>query len=1096
MKKLFLLLMTVLSVSLCASAQMRTVTGTVVEEANDEPVIGASVTPAGSTKGVVTDIDGNFELQVPAGVKAITVSYVGFTTQTVAITGSHLHIALKNSAEVLNDVIVVAYGVSKKSEYTGSAGVIKSDELEDALVSNVTNAVSGKIAGVQTFSSNGQPGTSASIRVRGTGSINAGSTPLYVVDGLPFDGDISTISPTDIESMTVIKDAASTALYGARGANGVILVTTKRGKEGNAKITVDMRWGANTRAVPQYKVITDARQYIETVYNAYANSAETEHGYEGLDKHNYALSNIWSSLGYQTWSVPAGQTIIGTNGKFNPNATPGYVDGNYYYIADDWTKGTLSTGLRQEYNLNITGGTERLSYYISGNYLEDEGLITNSHFNRLSTRAVIDYQAKKWLKIGANLSYTYTNSGYPDDQTSSGSTGNAFELVNSLAPVYPMYIRDAQGNILYNTTYNRPIFDYGDGADYGLGRTGYTRNTLSSSNPAGDLLYNTEDYLADVFDGKWYATLTPISGLTVTGTAGYHVDNTREHYLANNLYGQSANYGGTAAQAAYRYRTINLQALATYARQFGDHNLSLMLGFENQSYQVETVSASGQSLYNPGSFVVSNTIDEKTGSGSQANLVHRGLLANFKYNYLGRYYFTLAGRRDGSSRFAPEHRWGNFWSVSGGWDISKESFMAETKSYLDMLKFKISFGQNGNDNIGYNYNAYADQYHITGADGVWADGELTYKGNRDITWETSNSFNTGFDFSFWHGKLSGSLEYYQRQTSDMLFYLPVAPSLGYSSYPANVGSMRNNGFELELNYTILDNRDITWDVNANLTMAGNKVLHLDPSIVNTNTSWQEDSQMGWLSGSSMYVEGKSMYNLWMVEYAGVNPENGNALYYTWGNKLDENGDKIPYSYEDDGVTVKEYVKERQTTESYSEAYNNGRIETGNLAPKGYGGFGTSISSHGIDFSAQFAYQFGGRLYDSAYAGYMYGGYYSSLGTNMHQDLLNAWTPTNTNTDVPRLDAEGDTGYYAGSTSTRFLVSSNYLSLNNITLGYTFPQKWVRKAYLDNVRIYFAAENVALWSARKGLDPRQSYTSSSNSTYSPIRSISGGVKVTF
>jgi hypothetical protein len=254
--------------------------------------------------------------------------------------------------------------------------------------------------------------------------------------------------------------------------------------------------------------------------------------------------------------------------------------------------------------------------------------------------------------------------------------------------------------------------------------------------------------------------------------------------------------------------------------------------------------------------------------------------------------------------------------------------------------------------------------------------------------------------------------------------------------------------------------------------------------------------MGWLSGSSMYVEGKSMYNLWMVEYAGVNPENGNALYYTWGNKLDENGDKIPYSYEDDGVTVKEYVKERQTTESYSEAYNNGRIETGNLAPKGYGGFGTSISSHGIDFSAQFAYQFGGRLYDSAYAGYMYGGYYSSLGTNMHQDLLNAWTPTNTNTDVPRLDAEGDTGYYAGSTSTRFLVSSNYLSLNNITLGYTFPQKWVRKAYLDNVRIYFAAETVALWSARKGLDPRQSYTSSSNSTYSPIRSISGGVKVTF
>jgi hypothetical protein len=308
--------------------------------------------------------------------------------------------------------------------------------------------------------------------------------------------------------------------------------------------------------------------------------------------------------------------------------------------------------------------------------------------------------------------------------------------------------------------------------------------------------------------------------------------------------------------------------------------------------------------------------------------------------------------------------------------------------------------------------------------------------------------------------------------------------------------MRNYGFELDLNYTIINTKDLTWDVNANLTLAGNKVLKLDPSIVNTNVSWQEDSQQGWLTGSSMYVEGKSMYNLWMVEYAGVNPENGNALYYTWGDKLDENGEKIPYSYEDDGVTVKQYVQERQTTESYSEAYNNGRIETGNLAPKGYGGFGTSVSAFGIDFSAQFAYQFGGRLYDSAYASYMYGGYYSNLGQNMHQDLLNAWTPTNTNTNVPRLDAEGDNGYYASSTSTRFLTSSNYISLNNITLGYTLPQKWVRKAFLDNVRIYFAAENVALWSARKGLDPRQGYTSSDNATYSPIRSLSGGVKVTF
>jgi TonB-linked SusC/RagA family outer membrane protein len=519
-----------------------------------------------------------------------------------------------------------------------------------------------------------------------------------------------------------------------------------------------------------------------------------------------------------------------------------------------------------------------------------------------------------------------------------------------------------------------------------------------------------------------------------------------------------------------------------------------MVGFENQSYQTEYVEAVGSNVYQPDNWAVSNTIDNKNGYGAQANLVHRGFLANIKYNYAGRYYFTLAGRRDGSSRFAPEHRWGNFWSVSGGWDIVKESFMESTRSYLDLLKFKISFGQNGNDGIGTRYNAYSDQYEISGADGVWSDGTLSYKGNRDITWETSNSFNTGFDFSFWHGKLSGSIEYYQRQTSDMLFNIPVAPSLGYSSYPANVGSMRNNGFELDLNYTIFDTRNVTWDVNANLTMGSNKVLKLDPRIVNTRSSWQNDSQQGWLTGSRMFLEGESMYNLWMVEYAGVDPTDGKALYYTWADKTDANGEKIPYSYDANGE-VTQYVQERVTTADYTDAYNNGRIATGNIMPKGYGGFGTTVRAFGFDFSAQFAYQFGGRIYDSTYASYMSEGTTSSLGSTWHKDILNAWTPENTNTNVPRLATESE--YSASNSySTRFLTSSNYVSLNNVTLGYTLPTRWTRKAFLDNVRIYCAAENVALWSKRKGLDPRQGFTSSDNSTYSPIRSITGGVKVTF
>ncbi len=1107
MKKLFLLLVAVLTVSLCASAQTRTITGTVLEEGHEEPIVGASVTPGNSKVGVATDIDGVFHIQVGPNVKTLTISNIGYAPKTVNIPASgKITVYLSLSAEMKEELIVIAYGNTTKAAYTGSAGVVKAEQLENSLTSNVTNSLSGRVAGVQTFSSNGQPGTSSTIRIRGTGSINAGATPLYVVDGMPFDGDIATIPNSDIESLTVLKDAASTALYGSRGANGVIVITTKSGKEGAAKVNVDMRWGVNSRAIPQYDVITDQRQFLETAYNALRNTGIYNLGYDEATAHAYANANLWSTIGYQTWTIPAGQSTIGTNGKFNPNATPGYVDGNYYYIADDWAKETLIHGLRQEYNMSVTGGTNRLKYYVSGSYLGDEGIIKASHFNRFASRMNVDYQAKDWLTIGTRMSYAYTNTGSPGDQTldAASSVGNAFNLVNNLGPVYPMYIRDKNGNILIHESLGTPVYDYGDGKDYGYGRTGYTRNTLSGSNPAGDLLYDREDYLADVFDAKWYAKINPITGLNITGTAGYSLDNTRLHYIKNPYYGSGVSYKGQAAQYQDRYRTINLQLLANYTRKFGDHEFDLLLGAENQSYQVEEVHAIGSNLYNPDSFVVDNTIDNKNGGGYQANLVHRGFFGRLNYAYGDRYRASVSARRDGSSRFAKDHRWGTFWSASAAWNINKEAFMKEFTN-IDLLKLKFSFGQNGNDNVGTRYLAYADQYKITGADGVWSDAQLSYKGNPDITWETSNTLNTGVDFSFWKGKLSGSVEYFQRQMSDMLMNVPVAPSLGYSSKPMNVGSMRNAGVEIDLNYQPINLKNITWDLFANITFGWNKVLKLDQRILNTQETWRNDSPKGWLSGSRYYQEGESMYQLWMVDYAGINEE-GQATYWSLRDKTDADGNKIPYSYKKDAqgnfITdaagnkiVEQYEQEEYKTPDYSEAYNKNRKSTGNIMPLAYGGFGTSLTAYGFDFSVQFAYQFGGRMFDSAYQQYMAPGTTDGLGSTMHKDLLNAWTPQNTNTDVPRL--EGVSKYsVANSTSTRFLISSNYLSLNNITAGYTFPNKWTEKLKVSNVRIYFAAENVALWSKRKGLDPRQSFVSADNSTYSPIRAISGGLKFSF
>ena len=440
MKKLFLLLMTVFAIGMCASAQMRTVRGIVLDVDNEEPLPGVSVS-AGSNYGAVTDIDGVFAINVPAKASKLTFSYVGYKPVEMAIPAKGEMIVKMTSATTnldevmaiaygtitnLDEVMAIAYGTIKKSEYTGSASVVKADQLENVQVANVTNALSGRMSGVQTQSANGQPGVGASVLIRGVGTINAGGSPLYVVDGMPYSGDISAIPTTDIEALTVLKDAASTALYGERGANGVILITTKKGTEGQAKITVDMKWGSNSRAVPYYETIKDPRQHLEMInqslYNAQFKFINPDGGEAAARA--YANANTFGVIGYQTWTVPAGQSFFDNNGKFNPYATPGYTDGRYYYIADDWSKESLIHGLRQEYNMSITGGTSRLNYYVSGSYLGDEGIIYGSHFKRFSSRASIDYQAKDWLKIGTNIMYSYTNSGYPDEQAEAGSSAH------------------------------------------------------------------------------------------------------------------------------------------------------------------------------------------------------------------------------------------------------------------------------------------------------------------------------------------------------------------------------------------------------------------------------------------------------------------------------------------------------------------------------------------------------------------------------------------------------------------------------------------------------------------------------------------------
>ena len=1068
MKRKLMLLMTYLFIGIgLVNAQISKVTGHVTSEEDGLPVVGASILVKGTAVGTVTDIDGNFTLtNVPSSAKTLLISFIGLQSQEVAVKPV-VKVVLKSDAEVLDEVVVTAYGTSTKGSFTGSASVMKADKIEKRQVSNVSNALAGAVAGVQILSNNGQPGESAKVRIRGVGSINAGTDPLYVVDGVPYDGDLSSINSADIESMTVLKDAASTALYGARGANGIIMITTKKGTSGKARVNFDAKWGVNSRAVKNYDVMTSPKNYMEKAYEAIYNGYTQINGYPADIAHVQAnktlLSNSGGGVGYPVYTVPAGQLLIGSNGMLNPNATLGYMTeyGNWL-TPDNWEDEMFQNKLRQEYNINVAGGNDKSTFYMAFGYLDDQGVIEGSGFTRFSGRLKGDYKVTDWLKVGANVNYINSESRYPGDQTNTASSGNAFYIANNIAPIYPMYVRGEDKQIM--TLTGRPVYDYGDGKSV----PGYSRAFMQIANPAGDLVYNKTNYMRDVFNTNWFAELTPIKGLTVSARFGLNVDNTRLNLLNNPYMGQSAEYNGEVVQAAMRTYGLDQQYVANYNFTLQDiHHFDITAGYDGYTYEYTELSGQGQNLYDPESEFVSNTIDKKNAAGFKQTYATEGFFGRVNYSYDDKYFGNVSYRRDASSRFSPDNRWGDFWAASVAWMITREEFMKNV-TWVNMLKLKASFGQQGNDDLllpagkyignihlEKNFYPWMDQYSVMGANGIFSDGTLFAKGNKDITWETSTSYNVGLEFALFNNRLNGSAEYFARKSSDMLYNKPIAGSMGYTYIPMNVGSMTNSGFELDLSYQIFNRKNFSWDVNFNATFVKNKINELHPDL---------KGQL--IDGSSIYEEGESMYRMYLVKYAGVDEKTGEALYWA----KDKDG--------------KEYA-----TDNYSLAQTN-KAGTDNLMPKVYGGFGTSIEAYGFDASIQLSYQLGGQIYDSGYRFMMAG---KGEGQNWHKDIYNAWTPANTKTDVPRLNAQDS---FTNALSDRWLISSNYLSINNITVGYTLPSNLVKKMFIEKLRVYFTADNVGLIAKRKGLDPRQSYTTSTNSLYSPIRTISGGISLTF
>ncbi|MDR2913390.1 MAG: TonB-dependent receptor [Tannerella sp.] len=1064
--------------SLSTMQNTRKITG-VVKDENGEEVTGASVIEIGTTNGVTTDINGRFELSIqPNG--SLQISYVGYIAQTIKPGSNTLEIILQEDTQALDEVVVVAFGKMAREAFTGSAGVMKSDELLKAQVTNPAQALAGRVAGVQIGNSSSQLGSSPQITIRGFGSISSDTEPLIVLDGMPFDGDLNLINPSDIESMTVLKDAASNALYGARGANGVIMITTKRGKSGDAKVSFDAKWGVNSNGLKLYKT-TNARQFYETYYKMLYNYYITEKGgaMSTAEAHAEANKNLTNSSsgvgpGYMVYTVPNGQDFIQQGGTMNPNATLGtlytYNDQQLWLQPDDWEKEGLQNGFRQEYNASVSGASERVNYYTSLSYLDQEGIQEGQTLDRLTARAKLDFQAKKWLKIGANFNYSNYNYG----QTSEGTigTGTIWSTIKSQAPIYPVYLRDANKNIMIDQ-WGEEMYDFAQ--SYDLSRAGGVGGNAVFSNK-----YRFLERTGNSITAGGYADIQLTKDLTFTMNANAYTYDRRYTYSTSpfmDYYTVSSNNGYMEKSSSRDYN-YNTQQLLNYVKQFNRHEISALLGHEYTKRKYEYLFASGYNFGIDGAYELAQLLNLNSNPNSYSrDYNNEGYFFRAMYNYDTKYYGSVSFRRDASSRFSKDHRWGNFWSAGAAWLISKESFFPTT-DWINSLKIKVSVGSQGNDNIGdtkRGYHLYANSYNIKNNDNKVAF-QWHQKGTENITWETNTNWNAGVEFDFFKGRLSGSVDYFYRKTSDMLFALSTPPSIGYTSYYTNMGDMRNLGAELVLNGTLVKNKNWNWDVNFNISYVKNKVLRL-PDEVKAVTAEGYDGYVDidpeYASKYQFFVaEDLPLYSWYLYKSAGVDKETGEALYYK--NIIDADGN----------------VTGRETTKDASQATN---YLVGDALPEFYGGFGTTVAYRGFDFSINMSYQLGGKVLDYNYQTLMHTS--GTTATTWHTDIFKAWTPENTNTNVPRLQYAET--YSQTARSDRFLASASYLNCQNINFGYTLPASLTRRYQIDNIRIYFSGENLFYLAARQGLDPRQTPKGFTNPELaSPIRTISGGISLTF
>lgn len=1178
-KRLITTLLVLLTIGVQAFAQSA-VSGRVTDETG-EPCVGANVLVKGTTIGTMTDLDGNYSLTDVRKGAILVFSSIGYTSQEVRLgSSSVVNVVLKSDADFLNEVVIVGYGTAKRKDLTGSLTQIDNKLIASQNSSSATKALEGAVPGIVYASVDGQPGNDAGLRVRGLGSTNVGaSNALVIIDGVPAQGDnpLSNMNQEDIASITVLKDAASTAIYGSRGANGVILVTTKRGDSGRTKISFQARAGWNT--VGSYKVgqVDNAAgiyEYLwQSIYNSYrygvngagpALNKETGEYYTNIGNPNvshdaaaeFASQHLFNYIGlndsfgrnmlgnYMAYNVPGatytpdgtgssasstmtGAYLVGTDGKINPNASLLYDD--------TYADALLKTGFRQQYDLSASGGSDKEDHYLSLGYLTDPSYVPNSRFERITGRANINVNLFKWLKVGANVGYTRSRTNYQGTywaaRNSGSNQGNITRYVNGHTPIVPFYAHDAEGNYIYDKNGDR-VRNYLYNSTYSpLGQTG---NNYGST----DIMYamdnDIREDLTSTLNTRTYIEIPFLDHFTFRTDFAYDKINRTTTVYYNGTTGRAASMGGYFGKRMNDIEVMNLQHRLTYNQDFGKHHVDAMALFEDSDWEQQTVNWGSADEFIPGFLAAGNFVGRYYGAGSAPTPGYghdiermRSWLGRANYIFADKYYVSGSVRRDGSSKFRKENRWGTFWSVGAGWRFTEESFMQDLRdSWLNNGKLRASYGVIGNQNGIGRYQTYRtwgySTTYLTTNNGQGKPTGDSYKlsmgglVNTQLTWEETKTFDVGLDLTLFN-RIDLTFDWYNRVTGNSQFSQPVSYlAMGQTTLPRNIAELTNRGIELDINADIIRTKDIRWNVAFNITHYTTKLTDLPDDAIPAHAeglpdgTW-EDNQGSWASAggsqqnANVYLRGigRDWFNLYMYKYAGIDQSSGLPMYFHRVTEADHAAGK--YKDTEVGGSVK--------TTNYA---NASKYEVGSAIPTFQGGFNTSFSYKNFYVNAQFAYQIGGKFFSRNYAEYLY----NVVDAQMYRMMFvskdvkgNTWTPNNTGAGFPmQWYPAGENSYFSGTSANggnwsftdESLFSASYLRLKNLTLGYNVSKSLLNKLRIDkvvsNIKVFASSDNLFILSAAKAIDPTMSasggYNDVDSYTFPNMRTYTIGINLDF